>query len=96
MDLQEYYAAVAASGGPILRPVECYLSYEPEENTMSSVQHCRAVVEDRTIFFEMTAGQFYGQGQDPVPIHWEVEGQVFVGELSLEDINSLDILTERG
>jgi hypothetical protein len=69
----------------------------------SSVQHCRAVVEDRTIFFEMTAGQFYssqeslhGEGTDPVPIHWEVGGEVFVGEMSLADINSLDILTERG
>jgi hypothetical protein len=61
----------------------------------SSVQHCRAVVEDRTIFFEMTAGQFYGEGTDPVPIHWEINGEVFEGEMSLADINSLDILTER-
>lgn len=61
---------------------------------MSKVQHCRAIVEDRTIFFELTAGQFYGEGQQEVPIHWEVEGQVFIGSLELPDVLNLEILSE--
>lgn len=61
---------------------------------MSKVQHCRAIVEDRTIFFELTTAQFYGEGQQEVPIHWEVAGQVFVGSLDLPDVLSLEILSE--
>jgi hypothetical protein len=61
---------------------------------MSNVQYCCAVVEDLTIFFELTSGQCYGEGTDLVPIHWVKDGQVFEGELLLEDIITLDIQGE--
>jgi len=64
---------------------------------MSKVQYCKAQVEDRTIFFELTPDQIWSQGwrNETVPIHWEVEGQVFTGELLLKDILSLDIQHEK-
>jgi hypothetical protein len=94
VDLQAYYDSIAAAGGPILRPVEVY--YEPEEavDTQPKLQHCRAIVEDRTIFFSMTTAQFYGEGDQKVLICWEVGGEVFVGEMDLADVNGLDILSE--
>ena len=61
---------------------------------MAKVQHYQAVVEDRTIFFELTAGQFYEKGEQTIPIHWEDKGQVFVGEMMLQDVFSLDIQPE--
>lgn len=61
---------------------------------MSKVQFCKAQVEDRTIFFELAPSQFYGQGKQEVPIHWEDNGQVSIGEMSLEDIMTLDIQPE--
>jgi hypothetical protein len=101
MDLQAYYDSIAAAGGPILRPVEVYYDseeslHEPEEavDTQPKLQHCRAIVEDRTIFFSLSTAQFYGEGDQVVPICWEVEGQVFVGEMDLADVNELDILSE--
>jgi len=59
--------------------------------------YCQALVEDRTIFFELSPGQLYedtGSG-DLVPICWEVEGQVFSGEMSLDDILTLDFQPEK-
>lgn len=58
---------------------------------MSQAQYCKALVEDRTIFFELSAGQLYGQGAQTVPIYWEEEGQGFSGEMDLADVLELTI-----
>lgn len=55
--------------------------------------HFQTVVEDRTIYFELSASDQY-QGNKMIPIHWEESGQVFVGELALDDLATLD--WERG
>ena len=55
--------------------------------------HFRTQVEDRTIYFELSSSEMY-QSDKMIPIHWEEKGQVFVGELALDDLVTLD--WERG
>jgi hypothetical protein len=54
--------------------------------------HFQAKVEDRTIYFELTPAESY-QANKLIPIHWEESGQVFVGELMLDDLAELDWTT---
>jgi hypothetical protein len=58
------------------------------------MNYCKAVIEDRVIFFSLTNEQMYSSPESSIPIYWEVQGEVFVGELSLEDISTLDIQSE--
>lgn len=94
---------IGKKDGNVLRPNSYYFKLsedsqsEPIQQQKMSKQYCQALVEDRTIYFELTPAQLYEDNgsDDLVPICWEDEGQVFSGEMSLEDILTLDFQPEK-
>ncbi len=54
------------------------------------MNYLKAQWQTRTIHFELTQAQMYGDENVIIPIHWENLGEVFVSELCLKDLADLD------